>query len=185
MLCERGDLFDTLKVMDFGLVHDVSDAKGESDQGLTGTPLYLPPEAILQSDGAVPQSDVYALGATAYFLLHGAPPFGGSTLVDILSDHLATEPPPLECDDAKLVAVIMRCLAKDPDQRPQNAKELAAELAKCDSHDQWRHDDAAIWWAEHHEVVDAYQPTEPSLGSERSGSRAPIRAGARSQTSSS
>lgn len=163
MLCERGGIFDTLKVMDFGLVRDLADDK-QAERGLMGTPLYLAPEAILEADGAVAQSDVYALGATAYFLLTGTPPFVGGSLVELLSDHLAAEPPAVVCDDPALAELVRRTLAKDPNDRPADAKELAAELEKCAHFGQWKQRDAAIWWAEHRGVVEAHRPSEESLG---------------------
>jgi eukaryotic-like serine/threonine-protein kinase len=159
MLCERGGIFDTMKVMDFGLVRDLAEADPE-DQGLTGTPLYLAPECILETGGAVPQTDVYALGGTAYFLLTGRPPFEATSLVELLSDHLASDPPSLDSGDATLDALVMRCLAKDPKERPTDAKELAEALAACDDAQAWTPRDADIWWAEHGEVITAYRPTD-------------------------
>ena len=163
MLCERGGIFDTLKVMDFGLARDLSGDKAEGGAGLSGTPLYLAPETILEADGAEPRSDVYALGATAYFLLAGEPPFPRGNLVEILSDHLATSPPRLECEDAALSALIERCLSKDPDERPHDAKAFGAALTQCGTVGQWTERDAAIWWAEHQEVVTARTVADPSM----------------------
>ncbi len=164
MLCERGGIYDTLKVMDFGLVRDLASSDHNAEVGLTGTPLYLAPETILSSDGAVPQSDVYALGATAYFLLTGAPPFVADSLVEILSDHLAVKPSAPPCDDPTLAALVLRCLAKDPLDRPEDASALAEALRACRDHEPWSPRDAEIWWAEHQEVVAAQQNTEASLG---------------------
>lgn len=156
MLCERGGDFDTLKVLDFGLVRNLSEANKEGG-GLTGTPLYLAPETILDPDGFVPESDVYALGATAYFLLTGRPPFADGDLVDVLSDHLVTEVTPPECDNARLQALIVRCLSKDVAERPSDAAELLVALEGCEGSGAWRADDARVWWAEHREVIDAVQ----------------------------
>lgn len=169
MLCERGGMRDTLKVLDFGLVREVTETHGEQDATLSGTPLYLAPEAILDADGAVPQSDVYALGATAYYLLTGGPPFPGNDIIEILSDHLATEPPPLVCEDEQLAALVMRALAKAPEDRPADAIEFAAALRECPSFRQWGHDDAKIWWAEHSAVVAAFEREQQAqLSTQRS-----------------
>lgn len=153
MLCERGGNFDTLKVLDFGLVRDLSEKDEDDDGALAGTPLYLAPEAILERDGFSPQSDVYALGATAFYLLTGRPPFEGPTLIDVLSDHLATDPPPLQCGDDSLNALVLDALAKDPFKRPQDAREFALRLESCGSYRQWKQSDANVWWSEHREVV--------------------------------
>ncbi len=160
MLCERGGNFDTLKVLDFGLVRDISDeadsAAGDDEQGggsLTGTPLYLAPETILDEHSFSPQSDVYALGATAYFLLAGHAPFQGPTLVDVLADHLSTAPSSPGSEDEKLNELILASLAKDPSQRPQDAREFALRLETCAAFRQWKQSDANIWWSEHREVI--------------------------------
>lgn len=166
MLCERGGNFDTLKVLDFGLVRDLRNAEREEAAVLTGTPLYLAPEAILDEDGFVPESDVYALGATGHYLLTGQPPFSSGNLVEVLSDHLATPPPQLECEDTELAKLIARCLSKEPTERPSDAAEVLVALEGCASHGQWKLDDARIWWAEHREVVDATRVEQsPSSGS--------------------
>ncbi|MCB9589495.1 MAG: serine/threonine protein kinase [Polyangiaceae bacterium] len=153
MLCERGGVPDTLKVMDFGLVRDVGDETANSSDGLSGTPLYLAPEAILENDSGIPQSDVYALGATAYFLLSGTPPFASSSLVELLSDHLVRLPAALECSDPSLESLVLRCLAKDPADRPSDALDFADELRRCARTSDWQARDARIWWAEHQEAV--------------------------------
>ncbi|MFT5355549.1 MAG: hypothetical protein ACI9KE_002768 [Polyangiales bacterium] len=155
MLCERGGMFDTLKVLDFGLVHDVASLAVGDAGSLTGTPLYLAPEAILESHGFVPESDVYALGATAYFLLTGAPPFPGHDLTEVLSDHLATVPAEPPSDDPELARLVMSCLAKDPAERPADAGMMLDALRECSSYDAWSPEDARVWWSEHRYVVEA------------------------------
>lgn len=160
MLCDRGGDFDTLKVLDFGLVRDLSDDETASTSGLTGTPLYMAPEAILDPDGFMPESDVYALGATAYFLLTGEPPFASGSLVEVLADHLATEPPRPESSDEELAALVVRCLSKDPADRPADGAALLAALEACPCHGEWTREDARVWWEEHREQVDAAQNAE-------------------------
>ena len=155
MLCERGGVFDTVKVLDFGLVRDLGESNEEESSGLLGTPMYLAPEAILDSGGFVQQSDVYAFGATAYFLLTARPPFTSGSLVEILSDHLATEPIAPDCKDKVLVDLVMQCLRKNPDERPADAVALVAALDACASNGLWEAREADIWWAEHREVITA------------------------------
>lgn len=154
MLCERGGVPDTLKVMDFGLVRDVTDA--DDEESLSGTPLYMAPEMILAADGAVPQSDVYSLGATATFLLTGAPPFTSHSLVEILSDHLATEPTSLAIANRPLAELISRCLAKEPAERFDDAGALLEALEACPDARAWRASDARVWWGEQGDIVAAH-----------------------------
>lgn len=178
MLCDRGGIFDTVKVLDFGLASDVSKANKESSGGLTGTPLYLAPEAILQADGYVTQSDIYALGAVGYFLLMGHPPFASGDLVEVLSDHLASTPPDLVCDDAGLAQLLMRCLAKAPRDRPTDAQAFGDELEASERLGRWTRDQAGVWWSEHQEVITAHQ-TLPEEGSTQAASMATGQSGSR------
>ena len=97
---------------------------------LQGTPQYMAPEAIRDSGARTPRSDLYALGAVGYFLLTGTPVFAGKSPLETIHHHLQTEPESLSRRLGRAVpedleALILRCLAKDPDQRPDSAKALA------------------------------------------------------------
>ena len=154
ILTERGGEPDVAKVLDFGLVKPVaSDVPGLTVSGssvLAGTPLYMSPEAMMAPDSGDPRSDLYALGAVAYYLLTGHPVFEAESVVEIVGHHLHTEPVPLsqrttERIPADLEAVVMRCLRKAPDERPQSARELRDALRRCVV-EEWTSDDAASWW---------------------------------------
>ena len=134
-------------------MHDLSDTEHHKHRALAGTPLYLPPEVILDNAGFTPESDIYALGATAYFLITGKPPFSGGDLANILSDHLVTQPAVPASEDPTLVDLIMRCLSKDPIDRPADAAVLGKALEDCNSFNKWRNNDARIWWSEYREIV--------------------------------
>ena len=79
LLCERGGRPDVAKVVDFGLVKNLSavDARVTLENTAVGTPHYMAPEALQTPDRIDARSDVYALGATAYFLLTGTTVFEG------------------------------------------------------------------------------------------------------------
>lgn len=156
ILCERGGLFDVVKVMDFGLVKEIAQTDGNLTHAnvLIGTPLFMAPEIISQPGAASPQSDLYALGAVGYFLVTGRNVFEGSGAVEICAKHLSDEPvPPSQRSGLEvpsdLEALILDCLAKDPAQRPVDAAEVASRLAACEDAQGWTQADARTWWQTH------------------------------------
>jgi eukaryotic-like serine/threonine-protein kinase len=152
LLCDHGMLPDFAKVLDFGLVRDVSgaDATTSGVQTLTGTPLYMSPEAISAPGTIDARSDLYALGAVAYALLTNTPPFTAATVWEVCAHHLHTpvEPPserrgrPIP---PALEAIVMACLAKDRAARPASAADLAERLAGCGVVP-WTQAEARAWW---------------------------------------
>jgi serine/threonine-protein kinase len=159
-LCRQGGEFDIAKVLDFGLVKVVEgpeDANLTHDGVVTGTPQYLAPEALADPDNVDARTDIYALGAVGYYLLTGEQVFTGN-IVEILGHHLHSEPtPPSERLGRELPfeleAVVMQCLAKNPDDRPQSAGEIRARLAASLEVPRWRQADAHAWWQEHGEAL--------------------------------
>jgi tRNA A-37 threonylcarbamoyl transferase component Bud32 len=151
MVCPLGGRAEAAKVLDFGLVADVTSAddKLTQDGAILGTPHYLSPE---QARGEVvgPASDLYSLGATAYFLLTGRPPFAGENVFALLHAHQTVEPLPpsaIRPDvPADLEAVVLKLLAKSPAERFASAGEVELALAGCATPD-WTETHAAEWWA--------------------------------------
>src|SRR5262249_30093119 len=96
------------------------------------------------------RSDLYSLGAVAYFLLTGQPPFVRKTAVQTLAAHLGepvVAPDRLRADvPADVQAVLLRCLGKGPRRRVQDASHLEQALARCGCAGQWTEEDAAAWW---------------------------------------
>ncbi len=154
MVCERGGSHDVAKLLDFGLVlPPVDDADGEKltqDGTLTGTPAYLSPEQAGGRDALDARSDIYSVGALAYFLLTGQPPFAGRSAVQMLAAHLYEPPAPLTTQrpdmPSELEAVVLRCLAKNPADRFPDAGTLDAALATCAAARPWTETDAARCW---------------------------------------
>ena len=154
MLCERGGLLDFVKVLDFGLVRPVEQTEElalTNVKSLTGTPLYLSPDLIQAPDSVDARSDVYQLGAVAYYLLTGTHVFRGVNIYEVCAQHLHTEPEPPATRLGRPVAsdlagVILRCLAKDGAQRPASAEALLAALASCADAGTWTQADARAWW---------------------------------------
>ena len=98
------------------------------------------------------RADIYALGAVAYLLLSGHPPFAGKTLVELCSHHLHSKPLPLSERSAGVPAdldqVVLTCLAKEPAARPDSASALAELLRACRDAGSWSEADAERWWSE-------------------------------------
>jgi len=160
VLCTHGGEHDVVKVLDFGLVKELAvegDASVTVASTLIGTPLYMAPEAIIDAGSADARSDLYALGAVAYFLLAGDEVFRGKTVVEVLSQHLHQEPAPLSergvTVSPELEAIVRACLAKKPADRPASALELRRRLQAL-AIDAWDEDKARAWWLEHQPAVD-------------------------------
>jgi eukaryotic-like serine/threonine-protein kinase len=155
MLCTQGGEPDVAKLLDFGLVKDLAvggDARVSVANTLTGTPHYMAPEAIASPDAVDARTDLYGLGAVAYFLLAGGEVFRGRSVLEVCSQHLHQEPDPFAARgvtvSAALEAVVLDCLEKDPDRRPQTAVALRERLAACPV-EPWTDADARRWWRDH------------------------------------
>jgi tRNA A-37 threonylcarbamoyl transferase component Bud32 len=175
-LCERGGAGDVVKVLDFGLVKklDSNSNLGVTNENvLTGTPLYLSPEAIVSPEKVSAQSDLYAVGCVGYFLLTGKHVFEGKTLVEICSHHLHTKPVrPGRRIDASLPSdledVVLACLAKEPADRPADAHALMTMLDACECAGEWTDADAREWWAKNRTSVQRLRAARPVDSNERS-----------------
>jgi uncharacterized membrane protein YedE/YeeE len=156
MLNERGGLYDFVKVLDFGLVRsdDEQSLTLTATGSLTGTPLYMSPEAIERPKEVGARSDLYAVGAVAYFLLTGHPVFTGQNVLEVCMQHSTAIPVRPSVRRGRPVAadledILMRCLAKRPEDRPPSARQLVAELESCASANLWSQREAERWWLEH------------------------------------
>jgi serine/threonine-protein kinase len=154
VVCRHRRRPDHVKVVDFGLVRKMgsADPAVSTTDAITGTPLYLSPEAITTPETIDARSDLYALGAVGYFLSTGEPPFMGKSVFDVLARAIGNpvEPPSARTDrpiPAKLEAIIVACLAKDRAARPADALSLRASLLACDDVPAWTAEDAAAWWS--------------------------------------
>jgi hypothetical protein len=154
VLCERGGLPDTLKVVDFGLVKNItpgSDPALTREDSITGTPLYMAPESITDPNSVDERVDLYALGACGYFLLTGAPPFEAKTVVEICGHHLHSTPvPPSQRVGTpippELEALILACLSKDKAGRPASSHALEEALAEYARSSPWTTAEARRFW---------------------------------------
>ena len=137
MLVRSPDEDELVKVLDFGVakfLHDTSDAANLTLTDATvGTPKYMAPEQIRGGGKVDFRSDIYSLGAILYTMLAGGRlPIDGASVEEIWQRKLTRDPPSLRelrsdlPDD--LDELVLRCLARDPVQRPQTAEELKKQL---------------------------------------------------------
>ena len=128
------------KLIDFGLARQNAAGASQSRRDLDaaanlirpgiaiGSTLFISPEQLRDSGAADARSDIYSLGCALYMLLCGKPPFTGESVEVVIQQHLETEPHPILGLDSELMAVIARCLQKEPGDRYQSAAHLAADL---------------------------------------------------------
>ena len=154
LLSEQGGVADMVKVVDFGLVRELAssdEAAASRTDTITGTPLYLAPEAITSPDSVDGRADIYALGAVGYWLLSGKTVFEGESIIAICGQHLHTMPrPPSEKLGAPLPddleSLVLQCLEKEREARPPDARSLVLALKQCRAASDWTEADAAAWW---------------------------------------
>lgn len=126
-------------VTDFGVAKavsasaDVTHAGGVTSLGIAlGTPAYMAPEQATASPQTDHRADIYALGAMAYEMLTGQPPFSGRSPQAVLAAHVVEDPDPVERRrpgiPPMLALLIKECLAKRPADRPQAAVEVMHAL---------------------------------------------------------
>jgi eukaryotic-like serine/threonine-protein kinase len=121
-----------VKVMDFGIAKNTAASNRTRTGVLAGTAAYMAPEQVEGFSHVTALADIYAIGVVAYELCTGAPPFSHPEMVPLLMMHVKQKPqPPIEVNPRLprvLNDLILRLLAKNPDQRIQSCRELAAHF---------------------------------------------------------
>ena len=147
---------DVVKVLDFGLVKTAGGGAAESmatiEGAIIGTPAYMAPEMAL-GDNVDGRADLYALGCVAYYLLTADQVFTGDTVLKVITQHLQAVPvPPSKRTElpipATLEHLVLACLAKKPEERPQSARQLAQLLDTLPGMT-WSEEEAGRWWNQH------------------------------------
>jgi serine/threonine-protein kinase len=152
---------DFVKVLDFGLVKNaavgaaqsLATIEGTIEGTIMGTPAYMAPEMAL-GENVDARADLYALGCVAYYLLTGEQVFTGDTVLKVITQHLQAVPvPPSERTELPIPAIleqlVLACLAKKREDRPQNAQQLAQSLDAIHGMT-WGQQEASRWWGVHH-----------------------------------
>jgi len=164
---KRGGFYDVAKLLDFGLAKPIAsteDSNLTQEGMITGSPLFMSPEQAAGEGEPDARSDIYSVGILAYFMLTGHAPFEYDRPIKVIiahahesvvppSEHVPSIPHDLE-------AIVMRCLAKDPDDRYQSILEMADALDKCESSGTWHQADAVQWWTENETIAECPQPGE-------------------------
>ena len=153
ILTRRGGVCDLVKVLDFGLVKAARPGSTEpgAPDAVVGTPHFISPEAVTRPESVDARSDLYSLGAVGYWLLTGKTLFDHETVEDLLKQHVNQAPPhpadrlhrPVSKD---LADVLLRCLAKRPEERPASAEDLDHALGACGAAGAWTSREAEKWW---------------------------------------
>ena len=167
--CRLGLAVDFVKVLDFGLVKAVDDGGREATlltapNVTTGTPAYIAPEVVRGDQLADHRVDIYTLGCVGYWLLTGRLVFQAPNAIQLMYQHAnATPVPPSQRSEleipAELDSIILACLAKYPEARPQTAGELSRRLSAAVPV-AWTEEQAQRWWDRHHPESARVEPTE-------------------------
>ncbi len=160
ILCNRGGAYDTVKVLDFGMVRDRSDIDDSFGFGdsLSGTPLYMAPECFTEPDLVDERADIFALGAVAFFVLTGTPLFDVTSLNELLDcqdfgahfwarqqfKQLFAEQNLAFSED--LAQIVYDCLAPVED-RIASVSEVINRLSACQPTVHWGRSCAEQWWS--------------------------------------
>jgi eukaryotic-like serine/threonine-protein kinase len=157
IVCSRGGIHDVVKLVDFGLVRGIDPGAGggklTQEGAIAGTPEFMSPEQAEGIAGLDGRSDIYSLGAVAYFLLAGRPPFQKASTLQLLIAHVREPVTPMTEIrpevPADLQGVVLRCLEKDRERRFQDVLALDQALAGCQRGEPWTEAQAADWWRHH------------------------------------
>jgi serine/threonine-protein kinase len=153
-LCAIGLKVDFVKILDFGLVRNLrTDLRLTNEGAISGTPAYVAPEAASKNQFDA-RGDIYALGCVAYYMLTGQLVFDAETSAGMIAAHIRDQPaPPSRRSELpippELDAIVLACLAKSPDDRPQTAEELQQRLNEVPLASTWNQTRAQAWWSVH------------------------------------
>lgn len=155
VLTREGGDYDVAKLLDFGLALDTEECQsGErltQDGKITGSPLTMAPEQVL-GEKLDARADIYALGCTAYYMLAGHHVFDAPSPREMMLRHVKDEPVPLSdflAIEPEFDALIMRCLAKTPQERPASIEEVVEALSWVRFSNRWTNLRARDWYDSH------------------------------------
>lgn len=160
MLCQRGGAYDFVKLLDFGLVREITPREGAdlAQHEIMGTPGFIAPELLVIEKQVDERADLYAVGALGFLMLTGQQPFGDRGTDTMLHAIVNSDPPkPSQRTDRpvpeSLDMLIHACLSRAPELRPASAGELGERLSAIKIEKSWTHREAKAWWQDNAERV--------------------------------
>jgi serine/threonine-protein kinase len=167
-LCRYGEDHDFVKVLDFGIAKAVHGAPSDAQTLATipdvvqGTPAFIAPEQAL-GDRVDARADIYSTGCVAYWLLTGELVFAADTPMKLVLAHAHAQPEPPSARTElpippDLEALVLSCLAKNPECRPKSPRDLLEQLETVVLRRKWTDSRAREWWTEHLPLSVASQP---------------------------
>jgi len=156
-ICHMGKRADFLKLLDFGLVkalYNYGESRLTAQAESLGTPAFMAPEQARGEEDIDSRADIYSLGCVAYYLLTGSLVFCATSAISMALAHIEQKPePPSQRAELpippSLERVVLSCLEKKREDRPQTALELDALLTACADVPEWTQADARRWWLLH------------------------------------
>lgn len=168
MVGMKGGLGDVVKILDFGIASSVSGIADDITRStnLVGTPVYIAPERIRRPDQLDFRSDVYSFGGVAFHMLTGRSIFEGPGPAEVMYQVLtAKRPSPSKLRGEPLPepleALILDCLAIEPELRPSSMRELTESLKSIETPESWSQDEARSWWAANKDRLAGFRSTSP------------------------
>ena len=157
MACVRGGEYDVVKILDFGLVKSMRDEVSRDVTGsikVLGTPAYMAPERFGAEAVADERADIYSAGAVAYLLLAGKRIFHDASGEDLQLRivHAQVEPPSQSSGQPlppALEALVLRCLRKQPQERPAGMAQVMVTLEQLALSHPWSQREAERWWKDY------------------------------------
>jgi eukaryotic-like serine/threonine-protein kinase len=182
---ERGKVYDVAKLLDFGLVKSVGlgiDGVNLTQEGsFTGSPAFMSPEQAAGRQHLDARSDIYNVGAVAYFLITGELLFERASALQMLHAHAYESIVPNdrfnEIIPVDLKRVILRCLEKDPEHRYQDVATLDRDLTACECAGRWTPERAEDWWRQNGGITLSASSSEALMRDSQTTSTAAWRAG--------
>ena len=152
-ICRLGKSADFVKVLDFGLVKNLGGTTETALSGdrISGTPAFMSPEQV-RGEEIDARTDIYGLGCLAYFLLTGSVVFDKPDALSMAVAHLNEQPDPPSMRSElpvppSLERIVMACLEKRCEDRPQSVAELREMIERCTDVEPWTDADANRWWS--------------------------------------